>query len=43
MIATIITIHLFFATVYLVIKEPELVIKNKKVVLDSGHDACNNR
>jgi len=34
MIATIITIHLFFATVYLVIKEPELVIKNKKVVLD---------
>jgi len=34
MIATIITIHLFFATVYLVIKEPELVIKNRKVVLD---------
>jgi len=34
MIATIITIHLFFATVYLVIKEPEVVVKNKKVVLD---------
>jgi len=34
MVVTIITIHLFFATVYLVIKEPELVIKNKKVVLD---------
>lgn len=34
MIATIITIHLFFATVYLVIKEPEVVVKNKKIVLD---------
>uniref|UniRef100_A0A7V4NF81 Arsenic transporter n=1 Tax=Fervidobacterium pennivorans TaxID=93466 RepID=A0A7V4NF81_FERPE len=34
MIATIITIHLFFATVYLVIKEPEFMVKNKKVVLD---------
>ncbi len=34
MIATIVTIHLFFATVYLVIKEPEVVVKNKKVVLD---------
>ncbi|AMW32353.1 arsenic transporter [Fervidobacterium islandicum] len=34
MIATIITIHLFFATVYLVIKEPEVVFRNKRVVLD---------
>ncbi|MEJ5258255.1 MAG: SLC13 family permease [Fervidobacterium sp.] len=34
MIATIITIHLFFATVYLVIKEPEIVFKNKRVILD---------
>lgn len=34
MIATIITLHLFFATVYLVIKEPELTLKKKKIVLD---------
>ncbi|WP_448377069.1 SLC13 family permease [Fervidobacterium sp.] len=34
MIATIITINLFFATVYLVVKEPEVVLKNKKIVLD---------
>lgn len=34
MIATIITIHLFFTTVYLVIKEPEVVIKNKRIILD---------
>lgn len=34
MIATIITIHLFFTTVYLVIKEPEVVIRNRKIVLD---------
>ncbi|MGB9614445.1 MAG: SLC13 family permease [Fervidobacterium sp.] len=36
MVATIITIHLFFATVYLVVKEPELVLKNRKVILDYG-------
>jgi len=34
MIATIITLNLFFATVYLVVKEPEVVLKNKKVILD---------
>lgn len=34
MIATIITVQLFFVTVYLVIKEPELTLKTKKIVLN---------
>lgn len=34
MIETIVTINLFFATVYLVIKEPEFIFKNKKIILD---------
>uniref|UniRef100_A0A7C4GCJ4 Arsenic transporter n=1 Tax=Fervidobacterium thailandense TaxID=1008305 RepID=A0A7C4GCJ4_9BACT len=34
MVALIFTIHLFFATVYLVIKEPEVVLRNRKIILD---------
>ncbi len=35
LITTIVTLHLFFGTVYLILKEPEIVLKNnKKIILD---------